>query len=485
MKKQGIIFFIICFILCPILFAQEQRNVRYQPFKSVAPQQAAVTLGNQWCPEELVALGLRKQKTHTALQQFCNQLFPEKNTPTIAIACSGGGFRAAVATLGLLQGLEKIGLLDAVTYIASISGATWTTSSWLVHNYTLDELELFLRKSMYHAFYPENLCLPALALSIISKMQDTRYISINDLWGGMLGDIFLSRIEDFGGQTTHLSDLAASTLQGKNPIPIFSAVIGESGPFYQWVEFSPFNVGSPELEVWIPSWAFGRKFNQGTSLSTGHQETLAYLLGLFGSAYAVNMSDAIKSIEETLENSFNVTLPLDCFTWVAKKVWGQKRISPPEVNNFMYQLEKKPYYNNQRLTFVDAGVAFNLPFPPLLRRNVDIYIVCDASGDIRGIINNQLKKSQEYAINNGFAFPLLNLQEITTQDCSIIIDPQNATAPVIIYAPNFTDISTLDLDYSEQDFSLVLNATRNAILNNVEKIKGAVFNTIKNSLKSI
>lgn len=45
--------------------------------------------------------------------------------PVVAVVCSGGGSRALTGTYGSLQGLQKIQLLDAVSYITGVSGATW------------------------------------------------------------------------------------------------------------------------------------------------------------------------------------------------------------------------------------------------------------------------------------------------------------------------------------------------------------------------
>lgn len=45
--------------------------------------------------------------------------------PVIAVLGSGGGLRAYIACLGVLSEMKELGLLDAVTYLAGISGSTW------------------------------------------------------------------------------------------------------------------------------------------------------------------------------------------------------------------------------------------------------------------------------------------------------------------------------------------------------------------------
>ncbi len=46
--------------------------------------------------------------------------------PVIAIAGSGGGFRAMVGFAGVMKALFESGVLDCATYIAGLSGSTWS-----------------------------------------------------------------------------------------------------------------------------------------------------------------------------------------------------------------------------------------------------------------------------------------------------------------------------------------------------------------------
>lgn len=43
----------------------------------------------------------------------------------IAVAGSGGGFRAMVGFAGVMKALFESGVLDCATYIAGLSGSTW------------------------------------------------------------------------------------------------------------------------------------------------------------------------------------------------------------------------------------------------------------------------------------------------------------------------------------------------------------------------
>lgn len=45
--------------------------------------------------------------------------------PVIAIAGSGGGFRAMVGFSGVMKALFESGVIDCATYVAGLSGSTW------------------------------------------------------------------------------------------------------------------------------------------------------------------------------------------------------------------------------------------------------------------------------------------------------------------------------------------------------------------------
>jgi hypothetical protein len=77
---------------------------------------------------ELEALKARAKKTVPALQKFRedNKIpLPNDRKPTIGIALSGGGWRAMLSSAAFLDGLSEIGLLDAVSYVAGLSGGSW------------------------------------------------------------------------------------------------------------------------------------------------------------------------------------------------------------------------------------------------------------------------------------------------------------------------------------------------------------------------
>ena len=54
--------------------------------------------------------------------------FSQKNVPRVALLGSGGGQRANISFLGVMQQLYKEDLLNGFLYVAGVSGSTWSVS---------------------------------------------------------------------------------------------------------------------------------------------------------------------------------------------------------------------------------------------------------------------------------------------------------------------------------------------------------------------
>lgn len=425
--------------------------------------------GTDVCLNEQIARDARNEKALTALQNFVGHPLTPNQLPSIALACSGGGLRASLATLGILRGLEKIGLLDAVTYAAGNSGSTWTLAAWPVHNKGLDHLTQYLRSRICNTINPQNFDTTSLFKTFGEKLQNLRPFSLNDIWGAWLAGGF------FGIEKSNimLSDIAPQVSDGSYPIPLFCSVIGETAAdVYQWVEFSPFQIGSEYLNAWISPDAFGKKFNKGTSFDSSKPENFGYLLGLFGSLYAAGSAEILNQIKEQLE-----LLNQQCSKPSLSSLFGWTeniRLSPPDIYNFTYNLPNSPLADEFFLTFVDAGFEFALPFPPLLRRTIKLYIVCDASSNVMIESQNPMHDVCAYAYKNGYHFPAIDYTKLVCQKISIIHDPQDPQSPVIVYIPNQELFSTYKISYTNQEFDQLVSSMQDTVVNNAAAIKQAV-----------
>ncbi|HJZ23598.1 MAG TPA: hypothetical protein VJ201_04030, partial [Candidatus Babeliales bacterium] len=126
-------------------------NVSYKHAHEVARVRVSKSIPVQ----EAAYIKQRKENARIALSKLLKRDITK--IPTIAVVASGGGMRATLATLGFLRGLEDIGLLDAVSYVSTLSGSTWLAATWMMGNFTLDQLETKLVKSIENGLvFPEN-----------------------------------------------------------------------------------------------------------------------------------------------------------------------------------------------------------------------------------------------------------------------------------------------------------------------------------------
>ncbi|MFA5306151.1 MAG: hypothetical protein WC365_01740 [Candidatus Babeliales bacterium] len=432
-----------------------------------------VSRDNDLCKLERSALKQRYPIAHETLEKFLGEKLEPQAVPTIGISCSGGGVRAAIAMLGLLRGLDRINLLNAVTYCSTLSGSTWTTASWFIHNMPLPKLTEYLKEKTSHTFDSAYVDEVAIIQALSNKKKKGRILSTTDIWGGLVADSFLSTFKE-PGQYYLLTDLQQQSLNGSFPIPIFTAVIGETDPRYEWVEMTPFSVGSTFLSAWINPHALGRKFAKGASFDQDQEESLSYVLGAASSAYALSGLDIVKAISKKLD--------IDCCFSIITELCGaccsNTRFTKPEIYNFVYGINGCPLSDLKKITLVDAGFAFFHPLPPLLRRHTAIYIICDVAKAKEGI-GKSLARAATYAQDHKYPFPPINYAELGKYPLSVFADPKNKDCPVVIYIPNLSEFPTLKFAYSSAEFDQIMGGIENAVIDNSKLIENALRIKIK------
>jgi Lysophospholipase catalytic domain len=85
---------------------------------------ARVWMGNEISPEEVAFYEKRREFTRKALARYLGVHESEvdaRDVPNIAVAGSGGGYRAMIGTTGYFKAMKACGLFDCVTYMAGIS----------------------------------------------------------------------------------------------------------------------------------------------------------------------------------------------------------------------------------------------------------------------------------------------------------------------------------------------------------------------------
>ncbi|CAO3643620.1 unnamed protein product [Cunninghamella blakesleeana] len=165
----------------------------------------------------------------------------------------------------------------------------------------------------------------------------------------------------------------------------------EEPHMYQWFEFTSFEMGSEDINAWIPMWAFGRKFENGKNVERLPEQRIDSLLGMFGSAFSASVKHFYQEIRFFLPTS--VTEFTDGTIGRYEKALSTIHpISPAIYANPFYHshnikmTKKSPtIVDSENILLMDAGVDNNIPFYPLLRkdRDVDVIIAVDLSADIQ------------------------------------------------------------------------------------------------------
>lgn len=413
-------------------------------------------------PEELDYVAKReKTVVNQALQQFCGLDSAQTKFPRIALLISGGGFRSMINGIGMLAGAQQSGLYDCTSYMAGVSGGTWAIAPLSLRYVSPKEYATVLKKRVCSAIEKDG------KHRIISKLNKLSKIELVDCWGHFIGERLLG---DLPGETTVTFDNIRKNLAIGNllPFPIFASVIGQTAPDYESLEVSPFWVYSKFLGGSIPTVAFGNKFDKGTSNDEIHEKPLEFFLGLFGSAFCLTLGDALINVLEGFLDDLRVDLlPHDVYTKFIdhfRRLNGElplykERLCPAEIPNYSFGMpESTKMHGVPSLQLIDAGYGSNLPIIPLLRpgRNIDIFVICDASSDTGGHYDyKQLRLLEDYVTAIGAPFPSLERFKSIHPNLKIFY-AEDPRIPMIIYFEDSKKFPTTKMQYTEEEFDSLL-----------------------------
>ncbi|TET06070.1 hypothetical protein E3J79_03365 [Candidatus Dependentiae bacterium] len=394
---------------------------------------ARVRHGNKLCSQEINYLRARKPIVKNSIETVLKQQISSNAVPTIAVVASGGGVRAMLATFGFLVGLKKIGLLDAITYICSLSGSTWAVAPWIVSGWPIEDIRVALIPELELGLGKINLQdIKLMTDVLLTKFAFNQPITVTDFFGLLLAN---SLLRGFGNERyrVYLSDQMKNLKEGQLPFPIYTAVRAEEGADPLWYEFTPYEIGGAWLGYYVPTWAFGRRFVKGLSQDNAPEQTLGFFMALFGSVFAATFNQMYQKIADQIP----VDIARKIIEGILKEV-GEKRLTAARVFNFTYGLLQSPIGTNKYMDMADAGTAFNLPYPPIsgrrAGRRADIIIFLDASKKQVSKLN-ALKGAQEYARKYMLPFPPISYTDIDKKSVTVFKDVNRADVPVVIYMP--------------------------------------------------
>ncbi|CDO78125.1 hypothetical protein BN946_scf184725.g4 [Trametes cinnabarina] len=411
--------------------------VNSPPDPAVNPEcdwDAEVRLGEDVCLAERAFLGERKRRMKASFAKLMGvpeSEVDERDLPIVAIAGSGGGYRAMMNTLGSLSAARTHGILDCVTYTAGVSGSH------------LPEQAAAHAKERIKTSYLDMETLDALVTPPTNKSGILRKAagpngtaSLVDLYGTLLSSRLFIPTDISRLDPRHLSMhfYRRNVDNGAMPLPILSAIQHVTSPDkaeeikevadakaltvdgdraqsldvkqdqlqhnirWLWYEFTPYEVGCDELGAWIPSWALGRQFKDGRNTERRPELSFTILAGL---------KHYFREIEPVLK-----LLPVQLYNWLEEIVTENEGdlglihpVLPDQLPNFLKGLDGQLRYGSppditerDTLSFMDAGAELNIPYYPFLRRNVDCVIALDASADSQDL---WFSRAEELAARRG------------------------------------------------------------------------------------
>uniref|UniRef100_A0A669DXW4 Phospholipase A2 n=1 Tax=Oreochromis niloticus TaxID=8128 RepID=A0A669DXW4_ORENI len=253
---------------------------------------------------EKVMLGIKKL---LCTEDPCHPEELHKTVPVVAIAGSGGGFRAMVGFSGVMKALFESGVLDCATYIAGLSGSTWYMSTLyanpdfpnkgpkdinneLMKRVSSNPLRLLMPKHITHYIQ-----------ALWTKKASGQPVTFADIFGMLIGETLIpSRMG------IKLSDIQEKINQAQCPLPLFTCLHVKPDVselmFADWVEFSPYEIGMAKYGTFMTPDLFGSKFFMGTVVKKYEENPLHFLMGVWGSAFSI-LFNRVLGVKDTAGGS--------------------------------------------------------------------------------------------------------------------------------------------------------------------------------------
>ncbi|KAL6409203.1 phospholipase A2 [Ilyonectria robusta] len=136
---------------------------------------------------------------------------------------------------------------------------------------------------------------------------------------------------------------------------------GPSKGLFQWFEISPLEVGSRDLQRFVPTWSWGRTFASGHSVNRRPEQSLALLLGQCTSAPAGPLTGYISALLASLPKGTIMSRALFAFNrFITMKKWERVWANPIRAGH-----DPNPFYGTGTRPILeiarDEGSRSNIP----------------------------------------------------------------------------------------------------------------------------
>ncbi|KAG9697011.1 lysophospholipase Plb2, partial [Aureobasidium melanogenum] len=443
--------------------------------------------------------------------------------PNIAIAGSGGGYRAMMNYAGAVAAFDNRttnstgagqlgGLLQASTYLAGLSGGSWLVGSLFMNNFTTVESILSKDTSASNSggtWQFEQTIFEGPAESGLSILNTAEYLhdlydtvqdkkdagyetSITDYWGRALSYQLINA--SMGGPAYTFSSIADSDQfrAGDTPMPILvtdgrargELVIGGNATIY---EFNPWELGSfdPTTFAFAPLRYLGSNFSDGVVVPGDMQ----CVRGFDNAGYVMGTSSSLFN-QAFLQINGSTGLINEALTAILSEI-GQDNDDIANYPNPFFGVNNATsrIADTDQLTLVDGGEdGQNIPLHPLIQpeRHVDVIFAIDSSADTttdNGAANwpngTSLVATYERTllpISNGTSFPYVPDQQtfvnlgLNYRPTFFGCNSSNTThmTPLIVYLPNApyvypSNVSTFDLQYNDTQRDYIIENGYDAV----------------------
>ncbi|KAF3023764.1 Lysophospholipase 1 [Neopestalotiopsis sp. 37M] len=429
--------------------------------------------------------------------------------PNVAIAVSGGGYRALMNGAGFIAAADSRvngssaasgigGLLQASTYLAGLSGGGWLVGSIYANNFsTVVELRDGSPGSSVWAFDrsifqgPEESGISILNTASywddiadqVDAKRDIGYdASITDYWGRALSYQLINATD--GGPAYTFSSIADSQdfKDANQPMPILVAdgrvpgvkVITLNATVY---EMNPWEIGTfdPTVFAFAPIKYVGSNFTNGSVPDDGHcVEGFDQYGFVMGTSSSLFNQFILQNLTSSDIPDFLVSAIEDVLNWLGEEdddiaEWAPNPFYGYDATGNNYNVDQ------ESLTLVDGGEDLqNIPLHPLIQpeRAVDVIFAVDSSADTTYNWPNGTALRASYdrsqgSIANGTEFPavpdaetFINLglnRKPTFFGCDVnnFTSPDNAP-PLVVYIANtpytaWSNVSTYDPSYADDE----------------------------------
>ncbi|KAE9962250.1 hypothetical protein BLS_000591 [Venturia inaequalis] len=416
--------------------------------------------------------------------------------PNIAIGLSGGGWRALLNGAGVMSAMDSRttnnsgpgqlgGLLQSATYLAGLSGGSWTVGSIYVNNFSSIEALVDTNSGSVYEFGNSILEGPDtgglqifdtaqyyshLADDVNGKKDAGFNTSLTDVWGRALSFQLINATDGGPAYTWSSIALDQDFQDGNQPLPIIIADGRRPGELLiaantTIFEFNPWEFGTwdPTIYGFVPTQYLGTNFTNGNV--TGNQQCVVgfdnagFVMGtsssLFNQALLQLNQTSIPDVLKNILNGFLSNLGRD-----------DDDIAEYSPNPFYkYNPATNAGADFTTLDLVDGGEnGENIPIHPLIQpnRDVDVIFAVDSSADTTYFWPNATSLVATYERSLDPTFFGCNASNMT----------DGLSTPLIVYIPNYpyvtlSNFSTFQLSTnSSQRDAMIRNGALTATMNN-------------------